>query len=559
MPQQIAVIGPPGTGKTEAMTTVAKRWFKSGADPEDVAYLAFTKAAAHEAGRRMFDGGVAASDVQKKLPYFRTIHSLAYRSLKKDKPDVRLITTADMKGFVKTTGFEGSYMVQDWEDLAEVYQRLENKGRTEWDKALTAYTLSRISARSADDLERAKREMSRTAWRTVGALKEDLYAVFVRKYERFKEQEGLIDFPDMLEYALTEMRPLPVKKVVIDECQDLSAALFSIAERLFENAEEIWMAGDPDQCVYGFAAAKASLFINRVRRANRRIFLQQTHRFGQEVVDFSEKIITRVRDRISRNVWGLPGRTHEIRYTGDFKPMVAPMLILHRHVLGCQALAEIFIQAGLPFRNERGRDPLSYRLRVTAFETLCELAAGKKVAPGALQRLVEEMIPSTYVNPDTKESLRLIVHGGKKRLQEGLGKEPMSLGELVTRKIFTEKGSDLVRSKSFGVFKYQFDLMYYQRVIDNGYTLDSKSVPRISTLHGAKGREAPMVVLFTEAGKRCWDDEDAEHRLAFVGATRTQGELEICSDRTLDWANAPYPYPEPPAPWGPVPDEDPFA
>jgi superfamily I DNA/RNA helicase len=543
MPRQIVVIGPPGTGKTESVVRRSRDWFFRGAGPDEVAYLAFTRAAAHVAAERILDQEVTEI-VGEKLPFFRTIHSMAYRGMRGEFPDIRPLMTADMKRFSQWSGFEGSYAVQNSEDLSEAYQHLENRGRTDWDKCLTAYTLSRISARSTADLEAARTRMSRTAQRIIGFLEEEAYRVFIKKYEIYKADNGLVDFTDMLAFALSTMRPLQgVRYVVVDESQDLGPLLHGVIDRCFSNAQEIWWAGDEDQTIFSFAAADARLFMERIRTAYARIFLRQTRRFGQDIVEFSSRIIRRVRDRVEKDVVGVAGRTHVIRSTGSFKPVAGRRFILHRHVMGCQDLAQSYIAAGLPFRNERGKDPLGYAIRVKAFRAMHEISEGRPVSLGGVSRMVDELIPSVLVSEDGTTRTRLVIHGGKKRLQDAAGlPEKLKLQDMVDSKILTKAGADIVKMRQYRLIKYADDLEYYDRVIANGHRLDEAG-PVITTIHGSKGREAPSVIVFNEMGRRCWDDSDTEHRLAYVAATRTYGDLEICGDRTLDWTDRSYDYP----------------
>lgn len=552
MPKNIVVLGPPGSGKTTAMVTTSKGWFDSGVGTGEVAYLAFTKAAAREAAGRVMDEDFK-KDHGEALPYFRTLHSLAYMGLKKAKPDVRLVTVADMKGFEKWSSLQGTYAINEWEDLAEVYKRLQDRGanaRTEWDECLTAYTLSRISARDYDDLAGAKIRMSNVACAAIGRIEEAQYQMFVEKYETYKETNGLVDFTDMLSYALTEMEPVSdVKYAVIDESQDLAPILHTITDRLFQGAKEIWHAGDDDQSIFKFSAADAALFIERARRSTR-IYLRQTHRFGDEIVDFSKQIISRVGDRVKKEVLGAKGREHLIRLTGSFQPTaVGEALILHRHVNGCQALGKAYIESGLPFRNERGRDPLGSYNRILAYKALKDLSDGKEAPMGSVTRLVDDLMPSMVVDErkvGSEKKTRLIVHGAKKKMQNNAISGDVNLGDLVRAGILTEDGADVVRQKFFHVFKHSDDLEYYNRVTENGFDLHGKC-PVITTIHGSKGREADKVTVFTEMGTKCWDDPDTEHRLAYVAATRTKRELEICSENTLDWTRRHYNYPTPKA------------
>lgn len=535
---------------TTAMVTVSKGWFKSGTSTSEVAYLAFTKAASREAAGRVMDEEFK-KDFGDQLPYFRTLHSLAYMGLRKAKPDVRLVTTSDMKAFSKWSSLQGTYTLTQWEDLSDVYRKLQERGKndkTTWDECLTAHTLSRISARNENDLDAAKVQMSNIACAAVGRLDPEAYRMFVEKYETYKETNGLVDFTDMLVYALTEMPPIEdVKYAVIDECQDLAPILYSITDRLFQNAGEIWHAGDDDQSIFKFSAADAGLFIARARKATQ-IFLQQTHRFGNEIVEFSKEIISRVSDRVKKEVLGKIGREHSIRLTGDFTPTaMGNTLLIHRLVAGCQALCDIYMDSGMPFRNERGKDPLGADIQILGYQALKDLADGKTVSMGSVARLVEELLPSMVIDEGKGgKKTRLVVHGAKKKLQNSGGLGDVNVMDLIRAGILTTDGADVIRQKSFRVFKPEVarNFEYYDRVVENGFALDGEC-PIITTIHGAKGRQAERVTVFSEMGQRCWGDPDSEHRLAYVAATRTQRDLEICAENMVNYARKHYNYPVP--------------
>lgn len=344
MPKTIAIVGPPGTGKTSAAMTVTKDCLKRGAASSEIAYLTFTKAAADEGKSRVLTDEVGFGLVEEDFPFFRTIHSLAYRGLmqsRKEKP--KLVSQAHMRKFSQLTGFDGTFVVKGWEDLADAYQRLDNGGRSEWDQCLDAYAYSRISARTQDELQAASHTIARGAFRNGSYLEEDVYRAFVSKYEEFKRKDGLIDYTDMLAFAYLEMGPLDdVKHVIVDEVQDCAPILYGIVYRLFENAETIWLVGDVNQCIYSFAGADPRLFLDRMNSAFAKVILRKTHRFGQEIVDFSTKIIERAQDKFVVDLIGVPNKEHEIRLTGTFEPSVEPMFILHRHVMGCKAVGDLY-------------------------------------------------------------------------------------------------------------------------------------------------------------------------------------------------------------------------
>lgn len=543
------LIGPPGVGKTEAGITLCQTWMGSKVDSTDIAYLAFTRAAAKEAAIRiMGTDGEASEDVMKeRYPLFRTIHSLAFMGMKAANPDLKVMTAMDLREFSKRTGYSGKFAISNWEDIADVFNNLGNEQESVWDKAMNAYALSRVTAVKPEDFDRAKEQLAPAA-RKLGFLEDNVYRTLIKRYEAFKKQEGLIDFTDMLEFAARIMEPLDhVKYVVVDEAQDLSGAHHQIIDRLFGSAEQVWHIGDDDQSIFSFSGASPALFVDRYRRADWRILLRKTHRFGEEVVRYSARIINRIQDRIEKDIIGVAGRRGTIRITGKFEPVTGSALILHRHVQGCQEVAQRFAEDGLPFRNERGKDPLGAQERVRAWEALDALAKGHKAMTGGVKRLIEDYMPSTHVDASSRKT-QLIPRGGVKKAADIPGIMPeMTMADLLTMGILTEQGAETIHKRHYRVFDHADDFEYYHHVVENGHDLHGEHVPIITTIHGSKGRQAKNVVVFNEMSRRCWQDSDTEHRLAYVAATRTQGDLTICADRRLEWASSPYDYPEPEA------------
>ena len=69
------VLGPPGTGKTTTLLNLVEKHLNQGIPPDKIGYFAFTKRAAQEAIQRASE----KFNLQKQdLPYFRTLHSLAF-------------------------------------------------------------------------------------------------------------------------------------------------------------------------------------------------------------------------------------------------------------------------------------------------------------------------------------------------------------------------------------------------------------------------------------------------------------------------------------------------
>ena len=78
------VLGPPGTGKTTTLLNEVEKYLKE-TDPNKIGYFSFTQKAAYEArDRAMAKFNYSEDD----LPYFRTLHSLAFRQLGIKKENV---------------------------------------------------------------------------------------------------------------------------------------------------------------------------------------------------------------------------------------------------------------------------------------------------------------------------------------------------------------------------------------------------------------------------------------------------------------------------------------
>jgi superfamily I DNA/RNA helicase len=72
---------------------------------------------------------------------------------------------------------------------------------------------------------------------------------------------------------------------------------------------------------------------------------------------------------------------------------------------------------------------------------------------------------------------------------------------------------------------------YIKGLLNNGDDLLKEPRIKVSTIHGVKGEECENVVLFTDLEKVVYDsalsNPDPEHRLFFVGVTRTKENLYI--------------------------------
>ena len=78
MTNEKLILGPPGCGKTYTLIQRIRKALEDGVRPEEIAFVSFTRKAIQEAVERVLDE--FGMDI-KQLAYFRTLHSIAFRTL----------------------------------------------------------------------------------------------------------------------------------------------------------------------------------------------------------------------------------------------------------------------------------------------------------------------------------------------------------------------------------------------------------------------------------------------------------------------------------------------
>lgn len=428
-----------GTGKTRALMDIVQKHLEEGVPPEKIAFLTFTRAGAQVAQTRAAE---AFGFPMARLKYFRTIHSMAFKSVGASK------------------------------DSMMSYERYKQFGD------LANYDFGRLQLNASEGVDWSKDSDRRLL------LLEQLYrqnpeyakgimdsridfaqlSNFMLRYKAYKDTNGYRDFTDLLEeYIREDYEEREVEIVCLDEMQDSSPLQWNLLFKAFRNAKHWYVAADQKQCIYGFGGASPTKILELRGQQHK---LDISYRVPSRLLSFSEHIagFLSVQDGVhcTSTVQG-----------GDLQ-----------YIVSLDEIAEYMQEDESWFFLCRNRKFFRF------YESWCQ----------------QNCVP--YVVGD------------------------------VTFPSMSDKIA--WREQRFGDIEPQM-LPVLQAYAEKG-TLYAGARIKISTIHGVKGDEADNVVLMSDMSMLSYKDmgvdEDAEHRVFYVGVTRGRRRLFVVQPTTRLY----YPY-----------------
>ena len=207
-----------------------------------------------------------------RFPYFRTLHSLAFKVLGLQRDEVMTDSHYRILGKALGVEFKGIYD----EDLGV------HTGYGLGDKCSRVDSLARAGMRSISD----QYYMTNERDLTLHAVKQ-----YHESLKAFKKENGLLDFTDMLSKCRSS---LPIDICIIDEAQDLSSLQYQMAIIASQEASEVYIAGDDDQAIFGWAGADVAKFLSL--KGDKRI-LPQSFRIPRSVHRLANDVVSRIKNR----------------------------------------------------------------------------------------------------------------------------------------------------------------------------------------------------------------------------------------------------------------------
>lgn len=487
--------GPPGTGKTTDLIARVAEEKAAGVPLPEIGYLSFSVAAKDVIRERL---GATEQDVR----WFRTIHGAACKQL---GIAGSIMQWQHYRKFHEETGMK---ITPD--DFQDEFDRKD----MDFNIALRAHNLSQTMLLPPREVIRTLPDHPNLQWAR--------YSQFVETFQKFKRQNHLFDFMDMLVDYDRDGEPLPIRVGMLDEGQDLSALQWRCFEKMVSRCERVYMAGDDDQSIYTFIGASEYGFLDHAADEER--VLKKSYRVPQIIGEQADRIIKRVTHRKEKEVEWMdkPGEISRInqdamginwkclleRYPSDEDSH--GIMVLNRHRKGAVKFSDDLKMIGIP--HSLNGETMNTWPEARILHSLYSLKDGKTITSGAALKLAEALGRDTHPYREM---------GRRERVEEIEGVNLLTLDWLSE---FSKSRRERMRYQSL-----------LRLVKQSGYeALIADPSISISTMHASKGKEAKLVIIIpdcTNVVKRNIETP-TEIRLAYVSLTRAKQAAMLVIPRT---------------------------
>jgi len=554
--KRIKIIGGPGCGKTTKLLEILKNQFNGGLKHDQVALVAFARTTVFHLRDRCKDELNFSEDQQETI---KTIHSYCMDKLK----DCEVFAANHKREFKKK-------IKVDPENWIKIDTKLDDTDDTEefavWSEVedqklgLILQLIGLARHNMSSDLKGLIDYYNLNQNHGFDKIREDEIIYTYKRYTKFKKQNNLIDFEDMLHKALhPDIIFPPYKILMVDECQDLSRLEWKVIAKLSKKSEEFYMAGDDDQAIYHWKGCDIRIF--QKWPCVKKIILPHTHRLPKKIYTLARKVVKNIETRLGNDYECSPTKEKEegildtIASLDEIESKIkvgANMIMCARSAKKWYPFVHYLKDRGLVWKQKtndtHGKKFVSsvsdkviktikdWRLlqqrgglEGKAVQNLISHFKENLITRGKKGALIDtNLCPETFKNPDNKFTFQELQK--KYHVLADIHKDWFDVCKFTSDRVKTHK-------KPNALFDSPDD---YNNYLKMAYDLDptfTKTDILVSTIHGIKGMERDSVVVNTIWTWPSWKNYlsgspqqiDEELRIAYVAITRAKHELYLLS------------------------------
>lgn len=290
---RIRVIAGAGTGKTKALTyRYAYIVNELGIDPANILCLTFTNKAAQEMRNRIASF-VHSGDYND---FVCTIDGFCVKMLRRD---------------IYRLGFPKDFRILDEEDSKAVAKAcMDELGIKRTEKTVKDFLAGISAAKDLNDYIDTYMLPGSCPPAAVGEAASP--ASCMAAYTRRQMKDYALDFDDIENFAIYLLENFPEVKdywqgqlnyIMVDEAQDCNADNWEIIEKLAARHHNLFVVGDPDQCIYEWRGARPSRFVDFA--SDKDIVLDENYRSTPNILDIANCVISNNINRIPKTLFTL--------------------------------------------------------------------------------------------------------------------------------------------------------------------------------------------------------------------------------------------------------------
>ncbi|UOD33655.1 ATP-dependent helicase [Massilia violaceinigra] len=300
----LLVIAGAGSGKTNTLAHRVARLITSGADPQRILLLTFSRRAASEMTQRAGNVlhkimGLRGGQAPATLPWAGTFHSIGARLLR------------DYAGRI---GLDDSFTIHDRGDSEDLMGMVRHEiGLTRSEKRFPLKgTCLAIYSRVVNSRETLALVLQSTfPW--CSEWEAELKTLF-GAYVDAKQEQNVLDYDDLLlfwaEMAADEELGKHIgglfDHVLVDEYQDTNRLQAAILMGMKPGGEGVMVVGDDAQSIYSFRGATVRNILDfpkQFAQEARIVTLDRNYRSTQPILDASNAVIGAALERHAKTLW----------------------------------------------------------------------------------------------------------------------------------------------------------------------------------------------------------------------------------------------------------------
>ena len=411
-------------------------------------------------------------------------------------------------------------------------------------------------------------------WKNGVQTEKDKWEPVCKSYQERLEADGVMDFDDLLVKVLENQELLDAFRkrfsyLCVDEFQDISPLQQKLIKAWNEGGRELFVIGDADQSIYSFRGSDAHCFEKLKKDAPklREIVLDENYRSQEGILKLAEAVISQNPGQRSKLI-----AHHETEFPVRLvkaKSELAEGIFIAKEInrlaggIGMLEAEEVFIQA--QGRKSRSFNEIAILYRTHHQARILETCLKKEGIPyvvaGREEFLSEDKVRGTIAffrslasanDTDKKQCLSLLWDLKENEVSEVVyetmadqfrplmkKKKPAELLETWMKEMQLEENKELQKFKEMTIFYRNME--EFLEALKLGVESDLRRCGQktyrgdavtLMTLHGSKGLEFPVTILFgVKKGMIPFEsenhpsDKEEERRLFYVGLTRAKEEL----------------------------------